>query len=222
MKEYVYTCLDDFEIFRFGYVIAPSEEEAKRKIAEQCGPDMPIEIWHQCNSCFQTKNFWYNLYHVDLHGYYLWKQKENELVYGGPRQYCYFRLLFLLMTIGTVISNQMVESILFGFFIALTFVYSQKLIIQHERIVYKSRILFKTQAKSIDISKATKVLLKEREFKTDSGKRQYYHFVCLEKDGKEIIIYGRTISNLHARKMAKNIGEFLGLPVQISSSPEAL
>ncbi len=222
MKEYVYTYLDDFEILHYGHVNAQSEKEAKRKIEEQHGSDASIEIWHQCKPYFQGKNFWYNLCHVNPPVYYLWKKKENELVYVGPKMYCWFRLFFLFMIIGAVIFNGMITAIPFGFLFALTFVQSNKLIIQHKSILYKRRFFFRTKIKSIDISKATNLLRKEKEFKTESGKKQHYHFICLEKDGEEVVIYGGRIAEFYARKITEDIGGFLGLPVEILSPPEAL
>ena len=94
MKEFVYTILDDFEVVHYGNVSAESAGDAKKKVEEKYGNDIPVEIWHSSNSVSKKKSFLPTFY-----SYYLRKSNINELVYAGPRMYLLARIFFLLFII---------------------------------------------------------------------------------------------------------------------------
>lgn len=97
----------------------------------------------------------------------------------------------------------------------LTFFSSLKIIVHNDSIVCRGRFFCKTIEKRLDISNANKVLFKGIKFESDTGEFVHNFFVCLEKDGQEIMVHGNSVSNLRSvMKIAKRIGDFLELPVE--------
>jgi hypothetical protein len=129
--------------------------------------------------------------------------------------YLLARIFSLLLIIPFVfIEPDITGTLVFTFMFLLTVFRSLKIIVRHESILYKKRFFWKIEEKELDISNATKVLFKGIEFESDNGRSKCYFFVCLEKNGQEIVVHGSHESNMRSlMKMAKRIGSFLELPV---------
>lgn len=207
----IYTYLDKFQVLHYGDIDAESVDEAKERLSEKFDDCIVVEYWKTSENIPAKQSWWPAL---DM----FWMQKGNSdrLVYFSSGVYIFARIFFILLLIPMIfIEHSLPWSLMCVLFISCTFAQSTKIVISHNGILYKKRSLFRTEEKRLDISNATKVLFKGIKLESFAGESSSIYFVCLEKDGREITIFGHQGSTMkYTNKIANRIGDFLKLPIK--------
>ncbi len=213
MKEYTYTYIDEYGLLYYGTVVAGSEGDAQKRIRKEHCEDMSIQIWHSSQqiSGKRAACLWADKY-------YLRNKSENELIYHRPLSFLIARFFFLFLTIILALNGEYGWSLFIITVFILTFVRSQKMIVRHDSIMYKKRLLKEIKKKRVDITDISRIIPKAIEFKVNNGETAVYSFICLEKNGEEAVVYGIPDDNIiSVTKMATRWGAFLSVPVEIES-----
>lgn len=210
MKRVLYTDWDNFFQLHHGSFKAVSVDDTD-ELTKRFSDSISVELWKKCED-IPVKSFGW----PKLNMYYLQKKKTDKLVYAFPVTYIVGRIIFSLLLIPMIfIEQSLLYSLMCIGLISLTFIYSRKIIIFRNSIIYKKRLFLSTKEKRIDISNTTKVLFKGIKFESFSGKSETGYFVYLEKDDKKIVVFGDTGVNMKSIiKIANRIGSFLKLPVE--------
>lgn len=207
----IYTYLDKFQVLHHSNIDVDSVDEAKERLSEKFDECVVVDYWKTSENITTKPSSW-----PTLDTFWMQMSNSKRLVYFSPSVNIIFRTLSTLMLIPMIfIEHSLPLSLMCVLFVSVTFVHSTKIVISHNGILYNKRFLFRTEEKRLGILNATKVLFKGVKFESFAGESRSFYFVCLEKDGQEITIFGHPCSTMTStRKIANRIGSFLKLPVE--------